>query len=496
MLRAMRRHVSAGFMLAFALFATTPVLGDDAASLLAKNKAFARWAFGDPSMSGLLMTGTVGDRQIIDLRRGAIWRQEITDPKTRMSYDVGFTGKRFWYAGPNGFTVQLASDAIKYHVAYQIVMNQGLPLLAGKLRGTAKINGIPAQIVRVNPHDGDAIDAYIEPSSGRLVRAVIDPDGSPTKIDILAYADLDDKKVISAWHIDGPNVVMTEVDHARITDEDFHPPVPISKWTFGPPEPIPIAFSKTRLSVRATVNGVTGEFMLDTAAGSIFLNPNFAKRAGAKQVGTTVLGLSGATKGAIARVDTLAVGQSVLHNVLVRTSLDVRGPLQDFDGLLGFDFLAGALVDVDFTKSAMTIYDPSKYRVTAQGAPIPVDLISGQPNVPVVLNGRVNGHFLFDTGEPTALVATGKLYGPPHGVEMRSEYTAQSATNSTPVNCGHVQSIQIGGAVRYDNVPACFGDYGELFARDGGVIGLDFLRRFDLTFDYPDAMIYLTPLEK
>jgi hypothetical protein len=179
---------------------------------------------------------------------------------------------------------------------------------------------------------------------------------------------------------------------------------------------------------------------------------------------------------------------------LVRTRLDAPGPLQDFDGLLGFDFLAGAIVDVDTTKRALTIYDPAQYAVTAPGPPIVVNLTSGQPSVPVTLNGRVKGHFLFDTGEPTAVVASNGLYGPPRGIEMRTEST--SRWNSAPVNCGRLQNIEIGGAVKYDNVPACFGDYSKVFGADGGVIGLDFLERFDLTFDYPESTLYLTPLKK
>ncbi|MGH7684174.1 MAG: aspartyl protease family protein, partial [Vulcanimicrobiaceae bacterium] len=351
----------------------------------------------------------------------------------------------------------------------------------GELRGSTRLSGTPAQIVRVQPPESYPIDAYVEPSSGRLLRAVIDPNGLPTTIDILNYADLDGKKIISSWHI-GSEITTTDVEHTAIVNADFHPPAQRASWSFGPLQPIPIAFSGGRMWIRAAVNGVAGDFMLDTAAISIFLNPSFAKRARVKDIG------------GIANVDALEVGGNVLHNVRVRTKLDARGPLQDFDGLLGFDFLAGAIVDVDTAKAELTIYDPAHYAVTASGPPVVLDLRSGQARVPVTLNGRVKGHFLFDTGETTAVVATEKLYGPPRGVEMRTESTAQF--NSAPVNCGRLQRIEIGGALRYDNVPACFGDYTELFGSDGGVIGLDFLKRFDLTFDYPEAVVYLTPLKQ
>lgn len=476
---------------------------DSAQALLDKNKAFAGWVFGDPSMQGLRLSGTFGDRNIVDLRRGAIWRRTISDPKAGITYDVGFTGKRFWYTDFNGFTIPLLSKGmVGYQVAYQVVMNQGIPLLSGTLHGSATVDGTSTEIVRVQPPDGDVIDAYIEPSTGRLARAVIDPDGNDTKIDVLGYADLDGKKIISSWHISGPKVVMDKVEHAKIDDSDFHPPAPKSQWTFAAPAPIPITVTKYRIVIRAKVNGVDGNFILDSGAGGIAFNPDFATRAKVKNIApATSFGLTGERKGSVGRVDTIAVGQNVLHNVLVTNNVNVQSRWSSYDGLLGFDFLAGAIVDIDIAKQQMTMFDPAKYAVSAPGPALLVDLVSGTPSVPVTLNGRVKGNFTFDTGAPMMVVASDDLYGPPRGVEMRLEFYARlggaggdASSNSEPANCGRITSIEI-GTIKYGNVPTCFGDY-KIFGHNGGIIGLDFLKQFDLTFDYPDSALYLTPLGK
>lgn len=502
----MRRFLQAIFVVvALVASGVRAPAADDAQSLLVKNKAFAGWVFGDPSMNGLRLSGTFGDREIVDLRRGAIWRRTITDSKTGITYDIGFTGKRFWFTDPNGFTIPVSSDGVQYQVAYQVVMNQGIPLLKGTLHGSADVDGTHTDVVRVQPPGGAVIDAYIDPASGRLARAVIDPDGYATKLDVLGYTDLDGKKIIAQWHIAGPKVIIDKVEHAKIDDGDFHPPAARATWTFGPVQPIPITVTKLfpRIVVRATVNGVQGNFILDSGAGRIAFNPDFAARAKVKNIAPTVsIGLTGERKGSIGRVDTIAVGGNVLHNVLVSDNVNVQSRWDSYDGLLGYDFLAGAIVDIDVAKQQMTIFDPAKYAVSAPGPALFVDLATGTPTVPVTLNGRVKAHFTFDTGDPMAVVAAEQLYGPPHGVEMRFEGYAQlggaggdASKGSRYASCGHITSIEI-GTIKYGNVPACFGPYDKLFGKDRGIIGLDFLKQFDLTFDYPESALYLTPLGK
>ncbi|MGH7684175.1 MAG: hypothetical protein ACREMT_07520, partial [Vulcanimicrobiaceae bacterium] len=184
----MRRFLQAVFVVvALVSSGVRAPAADDAQSLLAKNKAFAGWTFGDPSMDGLRLTGNVGKRQILDLRRGAIWHATYTDDKLGVSNDIGYTGKLFWSTNQNGFTVPVLADGVRYELAFQILMNQGIPLLPGTLRGKATVDGVQTQIVRVEEKDAFPIDAYLDPQSGKLLRAVIDPDGSATTFDILGY---------------------------------------------------------------------------------------------------------------------------------------------------------------------------------------------------------------------------------------------------------------------------------------------------------------------
>ena len=496
----MRGFLQAVFVIVVLASTGVRTPADDAQSLLAKNKAFAGWVFGDPSMDGLRLTGHAGKRQIVDLRRGAIWKRSFTDDKTGVSRDIGYTGKLFWSTNGNGFTVPVLADGVKYEIAYQVLMNQGIPLLSGKPRANSLVEGVQTQVVRVEPPGAFPIDAYIDPQSGKLLRAVIDPDGSKTTIDVLGYTDLGGKKIISKWRVDDNVFEFTKSEHATISDEAFHPPARRAVWDFAPPQPMPITVSRDRISLRASFNGVEGNFIFDSGAAGITVNADFGDRAKLKILeASKSYGLNGETNTSIARADTIKIGGNVLHNVIVGVGTNAHGRWEDYDGLIGFDFLAGAIVDIDVNKQQMTIFDPAKYSVNATGPALPLDLRRGWATVPVTLDGRVKAHLSFDTGDPMSVFVTDKLYGGSHGVQIRfvgyARMGGAGGDSQKYASCGRMQSLEI-GTISYGDVPVCFGESKVLFGNDEGIIGLDFIKHFDLTFDYPDGLLYLTPLKK
>ena len=117
-----------------------------------------------------------------------------------------------------------------------------------------------------------------------------------------------------------------------------------------------------------------GRFIIDTGASAIFLNERFAERAKVAKVADAgvVVGLYGAQRATVRRVATLEIGSNTLSNVLVEAQnfnssnywgLDNR----DYDGLLGYDFFAGAVVTLEPAAKTMTIADPILAIVDPQG---------------------------------------------------------------------------------------------------------------------------------
>lgn len=64
-------------------------------------------------------------------------------------------------------------------------------------------------------------------------------------------------------------------------------------------------------------------------------------------------------------------------------------------------------------------------------------------------------------------------------------------SGSEPARCVHFNEIQV-GPYRYQKALSCFAP-NDAFGLDGGLIGFDFLRHFNWTFDYPHGRVVLTP---
>lgn len=504
-------------LLAFA-FAALLLLGgataaraDDASALLQKHKTFTGWQFADGTFKSIAVDSEIVksntnavDTKIHMLNVGAIFRR--TQQTAEGPQDDGFTGNIFWSSNINGFPRPVRGDEVKYIISEQMLFNEATPLLTGEARGNATVNGKQVSIVRVNPQQGDAIDLYVDPATGEYVRATIDPDGTYERtIDILAYEEAaPGKKVISKWkYADSAYFHRNTkvVANAPFTNDDLHPPAQRATWEFRNSQPFKIEFldkdMSPRIIVEAKVNGVPGRFILDTGASDIALTRQFADRAGVKREFKTEFGgIAGTLKGEMAHADTIEIGGNVLHNVTVGaggSAIDKDAP----DGLMGFDLMAGAIVNVNLDDQTMTILDPKTNQVDRnKGLTVAADLSNGTPYIPMKLNGTIDVNALLDSGAGTYVLYSTKLLN--HGVRMLVDDTSLASHLAIGGvsggyemgSCGNLDKISVGPIV-YEHAPACQvrGSVGEREI----IVGLDFLKGFNLVFDYPDSYLVLVP---
>jgi hypothetical protein len=358
-----------------ALFAP-PALGadDEAAALLAKHKAFVGWELGDGSIKTLTIDGAIAARakdgsrkdawKTHELAVGIPYRMAEQSLRTGSTSVEGFSGSKFWYSGANGFTVPNMSDSRGAILARLLVFAEATSKLPATVHKHDTLAGAAVAVLREAPPSGKPIDLYVDPATGAYKRFVYDPDGtSPTTVDIDAYAEaLPGKKVVSTWRYhDSTSTHYYDkiVANAAISSAQLEPPAPSAKWTFGKSTPIKIESAGERAIVEATVNGVAGRFLLDTGSYSIDFSDKFADRAGIKRLeAITAYGIGGSKRGSTAKVDTIAFSDgSILHDVNVSTGVDFGS--ERIDGLFGFDFLAGAIVDLDFDNAQLSLYDPA-----------------------------------------------------------------------------------------------------------------------------------------
>ncbi len=492
--------------LLLSLTGASPAVADDASALLAKHKAYVGWEFGDGAFRTLKVEGTVRKAgsapqdepydSYVDLRSGVIHR--VTHRSKSGTYDFGFTGKTFWYSNENGFTVQRLGDDTKTEVAEIVFFNEATTSLAATIRRNDTLSGVPVVVLREAIPNGVPLDLYEDPANGAYRRAVIDPDGDSTTIDVDAYGDVSGKKMITAWHFDGSKYRWVEMvtPNPTVADADLLPPPARARWTFGTSQPFHLDITDDRIYVDAIVDGVKGHFIFDTGASSTAVTNKFAARAKLHPVGeTTVSGLSGSVRTKTMAVDTIEFPDgSKLEHLVVDTGIDDSS--ERFDGLLGFDLLAAAIVDVDLDAARMTLFDPAVSAPSGgQGFVVVPDLSDGTPAIPIKLNGTRRINATMDTGEPLYVLLSGELSTK---VGMQFDYNRLGSVVGiggavggaySDALCGTMRNITI-GPISYDSAPACFtsGLYGS-----EGLIGFDFIKHFNLTFDYPDGKIVMVP---
>ncbi|MEO6914113.1 MAG: retropepsin-like aspartic protease, partial [Candidatus Baltobacteraceae bacterium] len=465
----------AAFVSAIFLFAvpSVPARADDpAAALLAKHKSFVGWQFGDGSIRTLRLTGQMlkdSDGSLYsatkELRVGLIDRIDTTR-KRGTTYE-GFTGRVFWNSDDNGFTRASFGDPAKYRASLNALFDEGTQELTGTMRPSETISGQSLSVVRVDVPNAFPIDLYVDPQSGEYKRAVLDPSGDQEQtLNILAYADVvPGKKVISKWKYLGSEYTHEYtkiVGNAEITNDELHPPPQTASWTFANSQPFPIKVTEHRIIIDAKVNGVAGKFTLDSGSSSIFLTNAFAEKAHVKALDkSTAQGIAGSLKINLDRADTVEVGGNTLHNVRLssgRGAMDSDAP----DGLIGFDFLAGAVVTVDFNNQQMTIADPTKTRVDAgAGVPVVADLTNGTPVVEMKLNGGVSVNATLDSGNafyvlyPASMVQKYDIRMMIDDTQLGSRMAISGVSGNYEVGlCGHLETLTLGPIV-YQAPPAC-----------------------------------------
>lgn len=516
-----------------ALFGATlvSVSGSDASALLAKHAQYAGWQAGRPSVQGWNASGVRTNGRATDTfaekRSGIAYRDTLTAAGGRVSIQMGFTGSVVWQSDPNGFMVK--QSGIPAQVAYDLNLIRAENLASVSdvaVTGSAQVRGVNTSVLRATPAAAPPMDIYEDPNSGAFVQAIVDPDGpARTVVSIDAYADFSPgKKAVSQWSVGAIQYTLNSISAAQVADTDLIAPPPAATWTFGdqivPVDLFDLSAGGQRLQprVNVTVNGVTGVFALDTGTQSIVLFGNFASRAGVTAIdGADFSPFAGNPRyQGYGVAQTLTAGNSTLHNVVIERIAD---PNNRIAGLLGYDFFAGVIADIDISTHRMQLFNPANMQptVSAGGFAFPIDLTTHRPVIGMRLSGKAYGFPYFSTGEPYFMLLSQHLResGAVSASDMSSEHynprvgtTGQflgTMIESDPVQLGYSDytgATGVGNCVllhealigpyRYESPPLCFVGSG-VFGDDGGAIGNDFLRHFDWTIDYPDARFVLTP---
>ena len=281
---------------------------------------------------------------------------------------------------------------------------------------------------------------------------------------------------------------------------------------------IPFQLHSNLIIVPVRVNeSDTLRFILDTGVSNTIITDPTAFRKKplnlTRKIKLTGAGEGGALMASVAIDNTLSMGglRASHHNLvmldedILKLSEYVGTPVH---GIFGYEIFANFVVNVDFQRREITITKPEKYTyrkrkgdrypITIQDTKAYTDALSvydGEKSLPlrVVLDTGAGHALLLDRSRSTAAM-------PLPAKSIRAQLGR--GLNGVINGClGRIQKIRF-GRYELDNILASFPDsmaFGmklvDMPERQGNV-GCELLRRFNVTFNYPDRYVVMKPIKR
>jgi len=269
---------------------------------------------------------------------------------------------------------------------------------------------IAAYIVEVNPPDGRREWLFFDKSTNLIDRTETP---MPTGRLVETYADFQmHDGTTQPWSIhfsdghaenDEDDRILSLTTSTNVEASDFEPPASrafVQFPGFMTSVDVPALIDKGRILLQTVVNGKPYDFQLDSGASDIVVDSDAAKAMGLQLYGRhqqTAAGRFVASKAIIPQLD---VSPLTMRNVAV----DVF-PFKDkatngdkIVGLIGFDFIAGSELRVDYREKTVTAFVPGQYSPPPDAYVIPAALDNRVPVIAVQVRQTIGEHFILDTG--------------------------------------------------------------------------------------------------
>lgn len=257
--------------------------------------------------------------------------------------------------------------------------------------------------------------------------------------------------------------------------------------------------------IPASVNGRGPyEFILDTGAGTSLLSPRLASELGIVSTGTKEgTGAAGKVTVALATLDSLAVGGARQEPmpIAITAEIDRIGSAVGarIDGDIGYDFLRSYRVGIDYEKRIVRLVQGA-YEAAGAGVLTRCEVsfrLAGPLKPLIVVAAMVNGRgpysFAVDTG--ASMTTLSPALADELAIASEDAVNMTGAGGILQATTGRIASLAVGGAVLPDLGVVVSDFLGMISNAVGtkldGIVGYNFLRRFRVTIDYPNAVLCL-----
>jgi len=270
---------------------------------------------------------------------------------------------------------------------------------------------------------------------------------------------------------------------------------------------IPFDAGNRHIAFQARLNDQEGMWLvLDTGAGGSVIDAKQAEALGLPAVGTQhALGSGGAEEGSTVHgVDVGLPGFQLLDQTmgtlpLASLAAQAGRPL---DGILGHPLFARCVVEIDYARKCVSLFDAAGYRYRGPGVSVPITFKENLPYVKarvMLPDGRsISGKFVIDTGASTNLMLSPgpvEREGVVASLGKTMTVQARGVGGATEVRLARVASLELGGFSLAQPVTALQPAGPGRISAEGtiGNIGGGILSRFKVIFDYPRRRMILEP---
>jgi membrane-associated protease RseP (regulator of RpoE activity) len=178
--------------------------------------------------------------------------------------------------------------------------------------------------------------------------------------------------------------------------------------------------------------------------------------------------------------------------------------MRSVEGIIGYDFIKEFVVEIDYSRRVINLYDPQTFVYKGAGELIPFRLARTPfVNAELLIDGRapVEGRFEVDTGSDSAFILTSPF------VKKNNLLSVVRPVVETPEDenlggksksyVGRIKGFQIGKFALENPVVMLSEDTEGAMADESnaGPIGNQILSRFKMTIDYSRRRMYLEPNE-
>lgn len=238
-------------------------------------------------------------------------------------------------------------------------------------------------------------------------------------------------------------------------------------------------------------------FLVDTGASHHVMTPELARTLGVEvknAAGAIGVGGKETISAGLVEVAEMQIGTFTLKGQsFFVTPFPASYP---FQGFLGSELFKRFVVQIDYTRSLLTLTIPKKYHYEGKGVDIPIKLHGDSiPKVKANVDGTF-GWFKLDTGYNGSLALFGKFIDE-HG--LLTKYAPQKSKPGGQTLAGEVgnspvaviRKFRLGAFVLNDTLAALFLEKEGSNSNFAGAIGTGIIKRYNIILNYPKRRMIL-----